>query len=107
MTVVEPHLDAMGVIGRLRQDVFDHSAGQFPGTLVFFQYDENLAAGSDVATLRSIHVHLTLYSYCLDLCFQVQYVNPLAKCAPFFLGLKNITAAGSAVPDRILAGGNR
>jgi hypothetical protein len=52
-------------------------------------------------------VHLTLYSYCLDLCFQVQYVNPQAKCAPFFLALKNITGASSAVPDRILAGGKR
>jgi len=59
LPIVQPDLDAMGVKGRLCQDVFDHAAGQFSGALIFFQYDVNLDAGSDVATIRSFHPHLT------------------------------------------------
>jgi hypothetical protein len=70
LPVVQPHFDAVGVKGRLREDVLDHAAGQFSGALVFFQYDVNFDSGSDVAAVRSFHSHLTLLQEILLFLFQ-------------------------------------
>jgi len=48
LTAFESNLDPVWMGGRLGQDVFHDPLGEFPGALIFFQYDQNTKAGPNV-----------------------------------------------------------
>ena len=55
LATLQPDLDAMGMGGRLYQDIIDHTLGEFSGTLLLLQDDPNLEAGVYSGTMDSSH----------------------------------------------------
>jgi hypothetical protein len=55
LSIGQPDLDTMGMIGRIGQDLSDNTPGQSAGSLVFFQHDINFYSGSNICPVSSIH----------------------------------------------------
>ena len=55
LPVDQPHLDAVGMTGRFRQDVPDNPPCQSAGTLVLFQHNINGYSGEYIPPVPSIH----------------------------------------------------
>ena len=60
LPVHQTDLDAVRVIGRLGKDVLDDTLGEFAGSLILFQDNQNRQAGFDVRAFLSVHYWLNL-----------------------------------------------
>jgi len=55
LSISQPDLNAMGMIGRFGENILDNAPGQFAGALVLFQHDVNFYSGSYIPPVPSIH----------------------------------------------------
>src|SRR3989344_3030255 len=60
LTALEAYFDAARVKGRSGQNVRDNAMSQPPAALIFFQYDVDLEAWSDVVSVLSVHTAFML-----------------------------------------------
>jgi hypothetical protein len=61
LSIGQPNLDTMGMIGGFGQDILDNTAGQFTAALVPFQYDFNFCSGFYIPPDPSIHQLCSFY----------------------------------------------
>jgi hypothetical protein len=55
LPILQPYFDAVGMVRRRCQDVFDHASGQLAGGLILFQDDENCLPGLDRPANVAVH----------------------------------------------------
>jgi hypothetical protein len=58
----QPDFDAVGVVGRFCQDVFDNTPGQLAGALIRFQHDINFKAWLYVRPVFTVHQIRSLFA---------------------------------------------
>jgi len=61
LSVFQPDLDAVGVVGGFGQKLFDHSLGESAGSLVLFQNDINPHPGFEIFSDGAFHWRLRLF----------------------------------------------
>jgi hypothetical protein len=60
---LEPHLDAMGVVGRFREDVAHDAASELPAPLILLLRDAHLEPWCNVCPMLPVHVVLTSFPF--------------------------------------------